>query len=189
MLRGVAEFRLHQPEQHMPRQSPTAIGDRPSQDLGSFAPRQHAPLKRAKQLQARFVVQGPDEIEGAMKSELITSRFGSLKGEAFGNRCRSEPQALIFQFSAAKPPDDHVLGVRSVERKLAASLQQAPRTKREATVADVMGIVEVGPDRADIIELEKVRVPSGPIEDESVPLNAKRVTRLDKGGEIPKHEP
>ena len=124
-----------------------------------------------------------------MKSELITSRFGSLKGEAFGNRCRSEPQTLIFQFSAAKPPDDDVLGVRSVERQLAASFQQALRTKRESTVADVMGIVEVGPDRADIIKLEKVRVPSGPIEDESVPLNAKRVTRLDKGGEIPKHEP
>jgi hypothetical protein len=52
-----------------------------------------------------------------------------------------------------------------------------------------MGIVEVGPDRADIIELEKLRVPSGSIEDEPVPLNAQCVISLDIGGEIPKHEP
>ena len=165
------------------------MAERPAQDFQALVPGQHSGLERAEQLKTCSCWNNADEVERAMKSELATRRRASLVREASSERFRSEPNSLLFQPVAAQPSDDDVFHLRFVERKLHASLEQAPRPQGKPAIPDVMGVIKVGPNRPNVVIVQVARIPGVASKDESVPLDAQDVLRANVMHELVKHEP
>ena len=102
-----------------------------------------------------------------MESELVSSRRSPLIRECPSNRFRREPDPLVLELRATGTSDERFLDVGLVERKLRASLEQAPRPKGKTAVPDIEGVVKVRPDRANVIIVEEMRIPRISVEDEA----------------------
>ncbi len=74
------------------------------------------------------------------------------------------------------------------EGRIATRFEQFPAAQREAAIADVATVIELRPERADIIISQKIRIPLVGIEYETVPLDDKAMGRPDMVGKAVEHE-
>ena len=74
------------------------------------------------------------------------------------------------------------------EARVEQSLQQTARSQREATVADRVPGGRVAPRGADVVVVEKRRVPACGIAHEAVPLRHQQMRRTQVLGEAAQHE-
>ena len=148
-----------QPAHHLQSEAHAPVPEGPTQELPSLVSGQQAGLERAEKPESIRNGQVSHEVEGAVETEFIAARWRALVREEQRNVLRSKSEALLLKLIAPAPANEHIFSFRTIEWQALAGLQQPPRAKGEATVADVVPVMKVRPRGSNVVEVEKGWVP------------------------------
>lgn len=110
----------HEPPQHFERDGGTPVDDRPTKQLGPFAPCKHSPLKRTEQPEGAVRSEMTKQVETAMKAELAAGWRCPFVRKTAGDLFRRKADALSLEPVTTDAGNDHIFQLRAVEWKIPA---------------------------------------------------------------------
>ena len=179
MRRAIAAAARHWPSAMQLRSSEASCGERAI-----------ASEKRRGQRGDLVGRHGAAEVVQAVEAERLADRIRGLEREAVGQLLRCRRRMPYSRSSSGRCVRQIVvvLGLDELDARVLQRVEQAARAQREAAVAHAHAVVVPEPLRAQVVAVEKRRVPGLRVDDVAVPLDQQHVRRVDDAPELLQHE-